>query len=110
MGSQKAIVIEAFGEVPFTTTGYSHARTDVSDFEGINTNRYMYLNPCVLSRNISTRNNGALIIETVEAFNETPAADTAGAVQIGNDISNVEGIPTRRYTFAKGDGQIRVSN
>jgi len=30
-------------------------------------------------------------------------------VQIGNEVSDVEGIPTRRYTFAKGDGQISVS-
>jgi hypothetical protein len=63
----------------------------------------------VLSRSIREQNNGALIIETVEAFNEIPIADTAGAVNIGEDVSNVEGIPTRRYTFAKGDGQIQVS-
>jgi hypothetical protein len=109
VGSQLAITIEAFGEVPDTPAGYSLARTDVSDFEGIKTNRYTFLKPSVLSRSIREQNNGALIIETVEAFNEIPTANTTGAVNIGEDVSNVEGIPTRRYTFAKGDGQIQVS-
>ena len=63
----------------------------------------------MLSRSIREQNNGALIIETVEAFNEIPTADTASAVNIGEEVSNVEGIPTRRYTFAKGNGQIQVS-
>jgi hypothetical protein len=106
VGSQLAITIEAFGEVPATPAGYSLARTDVSDFEGIKTNDYTFLKPSVLSRSLREQNKGALIIETVEAFNEVPTADTVGAVQIGNDISNVEGIPTRRYTFAKGSGEI----
>ena len=109
VGSQLAITIEAFGEVPSTPSGYELAKEDVSDFEGISTNRYTFLNPSVLSRSIRTQNNGALIIETVEAFNETPTASTAGAVNIGEEVSNVEGIPTRRYTFAKGDGQIQVN-
>jgi len=80
-----------------------------SNFEGFQTNRFTFLKPSVLSRNISTRSNGNLIIETVEAFNETPSPATSGAVQIGNDVSNVEGIPTRRFTFAKGEGTIRTS-
>jgi hypothetical protein len=42
VGSQLAITIEAFGEVPATPAGYSLARTDVSDFEGIKTNRYTF--------------------------------------------------------------------
>jgi hypothetical protein len=108
VGSQRAIIIEAFDEVPSTPAGYSLARTDVSDFEGIKTNRYTFLKPSVLSRSIREQNNGALIIETVEAFNEIPTSDTGG-VNIGEDVSNVEGIPTRRYTFAKGNGQIQVS-
>ena len=62
----------------------------------------------VLSRSIQTKSNGKLIIETVEALVETPTANTVGAVQIGNDVSNVEGIQTKRFTFAKGDGQISV--
>ena len=109
VGSQQAITIQAIGEVPATPAGYSLARTSVGNYEGFQTNDYTFLNPSVLSRSIREQNNGALIIETVEAFNEIPIANTAGAVNIGEDVSNVEGIPTRRYTFAKGDGQIQVS-
>jgi hypothetical protein len=109
VGSQQAITIQAIGEVPATPAGYSLARTSVGNYEGFQTNDYTFLKPSVLSRSIREQNNGALIIETVEAFNEIPIANTAGAVNIGEDVSNVEGIPTRRYTFAKGDGQIQVS-
>jgi hypothetical protein len=109
VGSQQAITIQAIGEVPATPEGYSLARTSVGNYEGFQTNDYTFLKPSVLSRSIREQNNGALIIETVEAFDEIPTADTEGAVNIGEDVSNVEGIPTRRYTFAKGDGQIQVS-
>ena len=68
----------------------------------------VWLEAGVLSRSIQTRSNGKLILETVEALVETPVAETVGAVQIGNDVSNVEGIQTKRFTFAKGDGQISV--
>ena len=109
VGSQKAKVIETIGADPATPNGYSLASKQESDFEGFQTNRFTFLKPSVLSRNIQTKNNGKLIIETVESFNEVPAAETIGAVQIGNEISNVEGTPTNRYTFAKGDGQIFIS-
>jgi hypothetical protein len=109
VGSQQAITIQAIGEVPATPVGYSLARTSVGNYEGFQTNDYTFLKPSVLSRSIREQNNGALIIETVEAFNEIPTANTGGAVNVGEDVSNVEGIPTRRYTFAKGDGQIQVS-
>ena len=109
VGSQKAKVIETIGTDPITPTGYSLASKRESDFDGLQTNRFTFLKPSVLSRNIQTKNNGKLIIETVESFSEVPTAETPGAIQIGNDISNVEGIPTRRYTFAKGDGQIFIS-
>ena len=68
----------------------------------------VWLEAGVLSRSIQTKSNGKLILETVEALVETPVAETVGAVQIGNDVSNVEGIQTKRFTFAKGDGQISV--
>ena len=110
VGSQKAQTQQWFNpSSPKTLFGYSLARTQTSDFDGIETSSYTFLKPSVLSRNISTQNNGKLIIETVEAFNENPTATTAGAVQIGNQLSDVEGIQTRRFTFAKGEGQIRSS-
>ena len=109
VGSQKAKVIETIGTDPIAPSGYSLASQQESNFKGFHTNRFTFLKPSVLSRNIQTKNNGKLIIETVESFSEVPTAETPGAIQIGNDISNVEGIPTRRYTFAKGDGQIFIS-
>jgi hypothetical protein len=109
VGSQRAIVQEVFNGTPETPSGYSLAFSRESDVDGISTRRFTFLKPSVLSRNISKRSNGKLIIETVEAFNETPTATTSGAVEIGNDVSNVEGIPTRRFTFAKGEGTIRTS-
>lgn len=109
VGSQKAKVIETIGTDPATPNGYSLASKQESDFEGFQTNRFKFLkNNVVLDRSIQTKNGGKLILEVVEVFNGTPVADTVGAVQIGNDVSNVEGIPTRRFTFAKGDGQISV--
>ena len=109
VGSQLAIVKETFASTPSTPSGYSLASQQISDFSGIPTRQFRFLKPSVLSRNISTRNQGKLIIETVEAFNETPTANTVGAVQIGDQESNVEGIPTKRFTFAKGEGEIRTS-
>ena len=92
-----------------TITNYLLAKTQTSDFSGIETTSYTFLKPSVLSRRIDTRDNGALIVETVEAFDETPIAATVGSVQISIQDSNVEGIPTKRYTFAKGNGQTRIS-
>jgi len=109
VGSQLAIVKETFASTPSTPAGYSLASQQISDFSGIPTRQFRFLKPSVLSRNISTRNKGKLIIETVEAFNETPTANTSGAVQIGDQESNVEGIPTKRFTFAKGEGEVRTS-
>ena len=74
----------------------------------------VYVQAGVLSRNISERNGGAtttgkLRTEVVEAFGETPSTTISG-VQIGNEISNVEGIPTERLTFATGAGEISRSS
>jgi hypothetical protein len=109
VGSQLAIVTEVFNGTPSTPSGYQLASEQESNVDGIPTRQFRFLKPSVLSRNISTRNKGKLIIETVEAFNETPTATTSGAVQIGDQESNVEGIPTKRFTFAKGEGEVRTS-
>ncbi len=110
VGSQKAITVQVFNPTAEPTfDDYSLARRESSDVEGIPTERFTFLKDnAVLSRNIQTKNGGKLIIEVVEVFNGTPVADTTGAVQIGNEVSNVNGIPTERFTFAKGDGQISV--
>jgi len=106
VGSQQSLVIEAIGLVPGTPSGYELASTDVSNFEGYRTNRYTFLKPSILSETTQTRNNGALTITTIEAFNEVPVGP---GVKINDIESDVEGIPTRRYTFASGDGQVSIS-
>jgi len=114
VGSQLAIVKETFASTPSTPFGYSPASEQISNFSGIPTKRFTFLKPGVLSRNISERNGGIgdtgkLRTEVVEAFNETPTSDISG-VKIGESISNVEGIPTKRFTFATGSGEISRSS
>ena len=112
VGSQLAIVQEVFNGTPSTPSGYSIASEQESNVDGIPTRRFTFLKPSVLSLSISERNGGTgtgkLRIEVVEAFNETPTSTISG-VKIGDEVSNVEGIPTRRFTFAKGEGEIRTS-
>ena len=112
VGSQLAIVKEVFNGTPSTPSGYSIASEQESNVDGISTKRFTFLKPSVLSLSISERNGGTgtgkLRIEVVEAFNETPTSTISG-VKIGEEVSNVEGIPTRRFTFAKGEGEIRTS-
>ena len=110
VGSQLAITTQVFNPTDDPAEeGYSVARTEVLDLDGIPTKRFTLLkDDAVLSRSIQTKNRGKLILEVVEVFNGTPAADTTDAVQIGNEVSDVDGIPTRRFTFAKGDGQISI--
>ena len=112
VGSQLAIVKEVFNGTPSTPSGYSIASEQESNVDGIPTRRFTFLKPSVLSLSISERNGGTgtgkLRIEVVEAFNETPTSTISG-VKIGDEVSNVEGIPTRRFTFAKGEGEIRTS-
>ena len=112
VGSQLAIVKETFASTPSTPAGYSIASEQESNVGGISTKRFTFLKPSVLSLSISERNGGTgtgkLRIEVVEAFNETPTSTISG-VKIGDEVSNVEGIPTRRFTFAKGEGEIRTS-
>jgi len=89
------------------------ASYEVDDTDSYREVTEVYVQSGVLSRNISQRNGGAtgtgkLRIEVVEAFNETPT-NTIGGVKIGDEVSNVEGIPTKRFTFANGSGQIKTS-
>ena len=98
VGSQKAITIEAFNEIPSTPSGYDLANTQESDLEGIPTKRYTFLKPSVLSR--SEDKVGSQLAITIEAFNEVPATPTDYVIA-NEQESDVEGIPTKRYTFLK---------
>ena len=96
VGSQLAITVEAFNEVPPTPAGYILANTQASDVEGIVTNRYTFLKPSILSQ--SEDKVGSQLAITIEAFEETPATP-ADYVIANTRVSDVEGIPTTRYTF-----------
>ena len=106
VGSQKAITIEAFHEVPPTPTGYKVANVQVSDFEGIKTNRYTFLKPSVLS--VSTDNVGSQKAQVIEAFSAIPAAPS-GYSLASTQVSDVEGIKTNRYTFLKTNVELSRS-
>jgi hypothetical protein len=99
VGSQLAITIEAFGEVPTTPSGYSLASTQVSDFEGIKTNRYTFLkNNVVLSE--SEDKVGSQLAIVKEVFNGTPTTPSGYSIASEQE-SDVDGIPTKRFTFLK---------
>ena len=116
VGSQLAITTEVFNpDSDATENGYVLARTNVSDVDGIPTKRFTFLKENVkLATSIDKRNGDgttfALIRESIEMFKPTgtPTPETTGAVLIGEDVSDVDGIPTKRFTFAKGDGEIIV--
>jgi len=106
VGSQKAITIEAFDEIPVTPTGYVIANEQESDVEGIPTKRYTFLKPSVLSE---TKDYvGSQLAISIEAFSEIPS--TPVGYSLANErTSDFEGIPTRRYTFLKDDVQLSSS-
>lgn len=115
VGSQLAIVKETFASTPTTPSGYSIANEQESNVNGIPTKRFTFLKPGVLSRNISERNGGntttgKLRTEVVESFGPNDPSTTISGVKIGESISNVEGIPTKRFTFATGSGEISRSS
>ena len=105
VGSRKAKVIETIGTDPVTPDGYLLANKRESNFEGFQTNQFTFLKPSVLSRNIDTRENGKLKVETVESFSLIPSS-TIGGVLISQGESDIGGIPTKRYVYAFGSGVI----
>ena len=106
IGSQLAITIEAFGEIPATPAGYVLANEQVSDFEGIKTTRYTFLEPSILSE--SEDKVGSQKSIAIEAFGLTPSTP-ASYVLAGTRVSDVAGIPTKRYTFLKEDVELSRS-
>ena len=106
VGSQLAITIEAFGEVPAPPTGYVLANKQVSNFGGIKTNRYTFLKPSILSE--TSDKVGSQVSVVIEAFDLIPDAPTNYALA-NTRISDVDGIPTKRYTFLKEDVELSRS-
>jgi hypothetical protein len=109
VGSQVAIVTEIFNpEDEPTEDGYSLARTEASDVDGIQTKRYTFLKDDVeLSR--SEDKVGSQLAIVTEVFNpaEEPVIDLY--VLANTQVSDVEGIPTKRYTFLKENVELSRS-
>ena len=107
VGSQNAKVIETIGADPATPTGYSLASKQESDFEGFQTNRFTFLkNNVILSESKDKVGSQLAIVQ--EVFNGTPV--TPSGYSIANEqVSDFEGIPTRRYTFLKNNAELSRS-
>ena len=101
VGSQKAIVTEVFKpSADPTETGYSVARTEVSDVDGIPTKRFTFLKDDVeLSR--SEDKVGSQLAITTEVFKPSADPTEIGYSVARTEVSDVEGIPTKRFTFLK---------
>ena len=106
VGSQLAIVKEVFNGTPTAPDGYLLANTQVSDFEGIKTNRYTFLKPSVLSQ--SEDKVGSQLAITIEAFGEVPTTPSEYSLA-STQVSDFEGIKTNRYTFLKNNVQLSES-
>ena len=101
IGSQLAIVREVFNGTPGTPVGYAIADESVSSVDGIPTRRFRFLkNNVQLSRTVD--NESPLKTEVREYFNPDSSKQTLANYSLINKAeSNVDGIPTERYTFAK---------
>ena len=101
VGSQLSIVKETFASTPSTPSGYSIANEQESNVDGIPTRRFTFLkNNVVLSE--TEDKVGSQLSLVKEVFNGTPS--TPSGYSIANEqVSNVDGIPTRRFTFLKNN-------
>jgi len=113
VGSQTAIVNEVFNPTSESITGvdadnvalsdYVEADRTESDYEGIKTIRVRFLKEDVqLSKSVD--NQSSLKTEVQEWFKPASGRATKSDYSLVNkQESNVSGIPTERYTFAKDD-------
>ena len=101
VGSQLAITTEVFNPASNPTeASYSVARTEVSDVEGIPTKRFTFLKDNVeLSR--SEDKVGSQLAIVTEVFNPASNPTEAGYSVARTEVSDVDGIPTERFTFLK---------
>ena len=103
VGSQNSITEEWFEPSASrkTKTNYSLARKEESNVEGIPTERYTFLKDNVVLSETEDKVGSQLSL-VKEVFNGTPS--TPSGYSIANEqVSNVDGIPTRRFTFLKNN-------
>lgn len=86
-------------------TSYLLATEEAPDDGTVRRIRRRYLQPGLLSQTDNYANNGALHVRSLTTFGVVPTTPE-GFVFIGSQASEVEGIPTRTYRFAKGTGEI----
>jgi len=110
IGSQNAITEQWFKPEASrkTKAGYSVARNEVSDVDGIPTELYTFLKDNVeLSRSEDLVGSQKAIV--TEIFNPTSDPTEAGYSVARTEVSDVEGIPTKRFTFLKDNVVLSVS-
>ena len=109
VGSQNSITEEWFKPSASrkTKTNYSLARKEESNVEGIPTERYTFLKDNVVLSETEDKVGSQLSL-VKEVFNGTPS--TPSGYSIANEqISNVDGIRTRRFTFLKNNAVLSES-
>jgi len=104
VGSQKAKVIETIGADPATPSGYSLASKQESNFEGLQTNRFTFLKPSILSlkqelsggsKQVSVQAFGLDEADVIAALSEV----TADHVLLSQSESDYAGIKTTTFEF-----------
>jgi hypothetical protein len=107
VGSQLSIVKETFSSTPSTPSGYSIADERVSNFNGIPTRQFRFLkNNVTLSKTEDKVGSQLSIVK--EVFNGTPSAISGYSIAKERE-SNVDGIPTKQFTFLKNNVQLSQS-
>jgi hypothetical protein len=104
VGSQKAKVIETIGADPATPSGYSLASKQESNFEGLQTNRFTFLKPSILSlrqelsggsKQVSVQAFGLDEADVIAALSEV----TSDHVLLSQSESDYAGIKTTTFEF-----------
>jgi hypothetical protein len=110
VGSQLSIITEVFNPASDPTeSGYSVARTEVSEVDGIPTKRFTFLKDDVQLSESEDKVGSQLAI-TEEWFKPASTRKAKTNYSLARtEESNVDGIPTERYTFLKDDVQISQS-
>jgi len=107
VGSQLSIVKETFASTPSAISGYSIADERVSNFNGIPTRQFRFLkNNVTLSKTEDKVGSQLSIVK--EVFNGTPSAISGYSIANERE-SNVDGIPTKQFTFLKNNVQLSQS-
>jgi|TARA_Y100000289_G_scaffold45870_1_gene45928 hypothetical protein len=101
VGSQLAIVKEVFNGTPSTPSGYSVADESISNVDGVPTRRFRFLKDNV-TLSTSEDKIGSQLAIVKEVFNGTPSTPTGYSIA-DEQVSSVDGIPTRRFRFLKND-------